>query len=87
VWLKFSVENSRSREDRRIQRSCKVDKGWTNSFRWSQGSTRTVDHSHFGSLDHFSNTGFVSLEVEDQTLGIAKFRVVRSRGRDLGRWI
>jgi len=28
-------------------------------------------------LDHFVNLGFMSLEVEDQTLGVAKSRVVR----------
>jgi hypothetical protein len=69
---KFSMENSRSCEDRRIQRSCRVDKGWTNPLRWCQGSTRTIDRGQFGSSDHFANSGFMSLEVEDQTLGVAK---------------
>jgi hypothetical protein len=30
-WSKFSVENSRNREDRKIARSCKVVSGWRNS--------------------------------------------------------
>jgi hypothetical protein len=54
-----------------------VDKGWMNPFRWCQGSTRTIDRGQFGSSDHFANSGFVSLEVEDQTLGVAKSRVAR----------
>jgi hypothetical protein len=84
---KFSMENTRSCEDRRIQRSCRVDKGWTNPLHWCQGSMKTIDHGQFGPPDHFANSGFVSLEVEDQTLGVAKSRVVRSGGRDPDHWI
>jgi hypothetical protein len=51
-----------------------VDKGWMNPLRWCQGSTRTVDRGQFGPPDHFANSGFMSLEVEDQTLGVAKSR-------------
>jgi hypothetical protein len=49
-----------------------VDKVWMNPFHWCQGSTRNVDRGQFGPSDHFANSGFVSLEVEDQTLGVAK---------------
>jgi hypothetical protein len=70
---KFSMENTRSCEDHRIQRSCRVDKGWLNPLHWCQGSTNTIDRGHFGLLDHFTNSQFVSLEVEDQTLEVAKF--------------
>jgi hypothetical protein len=84
---KFSVENSRSCEGRKIQRSCRVDKGWTNLLCWCQGSTRTINHGQFGLSDHFVNSKFVSLEVEDQTLGVTKFQVARRGGRDPNRWI
>jgi hypothetical protein len=54
-----------------------VDKGWTNPLRWCQGSTMTVDHGQFGLSDHFANSGFVSVEVEDQTIGVAKSRALK----------
>jgi hypothetical protein len=45
--LKLSLENSRSREDRGIQRNYKVDKDWTNPSLWYQESTWIIDRELF----------------------------------------
>jgi hypothetical protein len=42
--LEFFMENSRSCEDRRIQNSCRVDKGWTNPSLGFQDPMWTIDH-------------------------------------------
>jgi hypothetical protein len=44
---KFSQENSQSREDYRIQRSCKVDKDWMKPSLWYQESMWIIDHDLF----------------------------------------
>jgi hypothetical protein len=52
-------------------KSCEV------SVREVSKGYRPSDQGGSESLDHFASRGFVSLEVEDQTLGVTKFRVVR----------
>jgi hypothetical protein len=64
-----------------------VDKGWTNPLCWCQGSMKTVDCGQSGLQYHFVNSGFVSLELEDQNFGVTKSQVTRSGGRDPDHWI
>jgi hypothetical protein len=62
------MEKSRNREERRIQRSCKVVRSWMNPPPRHQESTRIVDNGQFEPTDHFGDSGFVSLECKTKSL-------------------